>query len=92
MSILPTREHLRTEHQMLVACEKIILTSVLTVEKEQDLVSHPVNGRCSVINSLSYGDEICETVLNCDIIWCPDPHIEKDNMGHRGELAYRITI
>ena len=26
MSILPTREHLRTEHQMLVVCEKIILT------------------------------------------------------------------
>ena len=53
----------------------------------QDLVSHPVYGRCSVINSLGYGNEICETVLNCDIIWCPHQHIENDNMGHRGETC-----
>ena len=53
----------------------------------QGLVSHPVNGRCSVITSICYGYEICETVLNCDIIWCPHPHIKKDNMGHRGETC-----
>ena len=50
----------------------------------QGLVSHPINGRCSEINSHGYCNEICETVLNCDIIWCPHPHIEKDNMGDRG--------
>ena len=28
----------------------------------QNLVSHPVNGRCSAINSLGYGNEICDCI------------------------------
>ena len=58
----------------------------------QGLVSHPVNGRCSVINSICYGYEICETVLNCDIIWCPHPHIKKITWVIVVKLANRITI